>query len=118
MLWSDGRIRFAVRIYLRGCCETVGSGIRLESRGHLAGLRARRGHFGCGIAAARAVDRPLWSAADHSAVHDCVLLRDLVAGATALAIVAVLCNLHHAGSSWERCGPLGVFAVDFDVVPE
>src|SRR5450755_1127077 len=35
----DAGIRFALRLYFRGFCETARSGIRLEPRSHLARLR-------------------------------------------------------------------------------
>src|SRR5271170_7420888 len=116
MLRCNGGVRLAVRLYLRGFCETAERAIWLEPGSRLARLRARRCHLGRSFSAAGAVDRSIWSSPDHSSLHDGVLRRDYFVGIFTFPVVAILRDLYLAGLSWQRCRSSCLFAFHFFLV--
>src|ERR1700733_8692634 len=90
---GDGGFRLAVRLYLHGLCETIGRGIRLESRIGLAWLRDRCSDGRVVLASDRPLDRSIRPSPHYSSLHDGVRLRSCFAGVAGFQAVAVLSDL-------------------------
>src|SRR5580692_8922892 len=116
MLRCNGWVRLAVRLYLCDFCETAERAIWMEPRSHLTRLRARCYHIGRSLPAHRPVARSFWTSAHHSSLHGSLLLRDHFVVTVALRCMAVLRDLHRAGSGGKRCSASGLLAIYLHLV--